>query len=431
MNFPLPNPPARVTLIAGSAVLAVTLCYFGIRGALAAHAFGADTREGYQRTVQLEPTDPRNWYFLGRAYLYDFEPADPAMAVQSLRKSVELDPYSSEAWLELAAAYESQSDSANARQAYLSALRVYPLSADANWSYGNFLLREGEQEQGFTFMRKAVEVEPRRAAEAFSRALRVQPDANLLLEKLLPASPAAYLPVLRLLSDSGDLENAQRVWGRLVELRQKVPMREISNFFEAMLYQGRVADVNRLWPKAAGIMQNAPPPDPAGSLVWDGGFESGYLGWGFAWLPRPTSPDIQMSLDRSEKHSGEQSLRILFNGRLNIDFEDCCHIVATEAGRRYVLSGWIKTQSLTSSEGVRLQIFARSPTKNDWARTEEVHGTQEWKHIQMEWTAPAGTEFATICARRLMSDKPESNIQGAAWIDDVSLVPVEEAEAKP
>jgi hypothetical protein len=49
----------------------------------------------------------------------------------------------------------------------------------------------------------------------------------------------------------------------------------------------------------------------------------------------------------------------------------------------------------------------------------------------MEWTAPAGTEFATICARRLMSDKPESNIQGAAWIDDVSLVPVEEAEAKP
>jgi hypothetical protein len=252
-----------------------------------------------------------------------------------------------------------------------------------------------------------------------------------LLEKLLPASPAAYLPVLRLLSDSGDLENAQRVWGRLVELRQKVPMREISNFFEAMLYQGRVADANRLWPKAAGIMQNAPPPDPAGSLVWDGGFESGYLGWGFAWLPRPTSPDIQMSLDRSEKHSGEQSLRILFNGRLNIDFEDCCHIVATEAGKRYVLSGWIKTQSLTSSEGVRLQIFARSPTKNDWARTEEVHGTQEWKHIQMEWTAPAGTEFATICARRLMSDKPESNIQGAAWIDDVALVPVEEAEAKP
>ena len=303
MNFPLPSPPARVTLIAGSAVLAITLCYFGIRGALAAHAFGADTREGYQRAVQLEPRDPRNRYFLGRAYLYDFEQADPAMAVQSLRKSVELAPYSSEAWLELAAAYESQSDSANARQAYLSALRVYPLSPDANWGYGNFLLREGEQEQGFTFMRRAVEVEPKRSAEAFSRALQVQSDANLLLDKLLPASPAAYLPVLRLLSDSGDLDNAQRVWGRLVELRQKVPMREMSKFFEAMLYQGRVADTNRLWPNRGNYAESA----AAGSGRFAGvgrRIRIGVSGLGICVAPRPTSHDIQMSLDRGEKHSG-------------------------------------------------------------------------------------------------------------------------------
>jgi hypothetical protein len=84
-------------------------------------------------------------------------------------------------------------------------------------------------------------------------------------------------------------------------------MREMSKFFEAMLYQGRVADTNRLWPEAAGIMQNAPPPDPAGSLVWDGGFESGYLGWGFAWHPRPTSHDIQMSLDRGENTAGSNA----------------------------------------------------------------------------------------------------------------------------
>jgi len=30
-----------------------------------------------------------------------------------------------------------------------------------------------------------------------------------------------------------------------------------------------------------------------------------------------------------------------------------------------------------------------------------------------------------------MSDMPESDIQGAAWIDDVSLVPVDEASPTP
>jgi tetratricopeptide (TPR) repeat protein len=431
MNFALASPRTRLFIVISACALAIFLGYFGVRNAIATYYLNLDTRAGYERAVALEPANARNWFLLGRSYLYDFEQSEPALAVQSLRKAVSLDPYSAEALLDLAAAYEGQGDSSDARQAFLAAQHVYPLSADVDWSYGNFLLRQGEQDAAFSEIRKAVGLEPKRAAEAFSRALRVQPDANVLLDKAVPASPAVYLPILLSLSNAAELDNAQLVWNRLVALQQKVPMSEMYFLINELIQQRRVPDAVHAWNQAVSIMQNPPPPDAAGSLLWDGGFESGYTGGGFSWHFIPATSDVQISLDQAEKHSGERSLRILFNGHRNISFEDGCHNIAPEPGRKYLLSAWVKTQSLTSSEGVRLQIFVFTATNNESVVTEDVHGTQPWKQVQLLWVAPPGAGFGSVCVKRKMSDMPESAIEGAAWLDDISMVPVNEDPPKP
>jgi tetratricopeptide (TPR) repeat protein len=431
MNFALASPRTRLFIVISACALAIFLGYFGVRNAIATYYLNLDTRAGYERAVALEPANARNWFLLGRSYLYDFEQSEPALAVQSLRKAVSLDPYSAEALLDLAAAYEGQGDSSDARQAFLAAQHVYPLSADVDWSYGNFLLRQGEQDAAFSEIRKAVGLEPKRAAEAFSRALRVQPDANVLLDKAVPASPAVYLPILLSLSNAAELDNAQLVWNRLVALQQKVPMSEMYFLINELIQQRRVPDAVHAWNQAVSIMQNPPPPDAAGSLLWDGGFESGYTGGGFSWHFIPATSDVQISLDQAEKHSGERSLRILFNGHRNISFEDGCHSIAPEPGRKYLLSAWVKTQSLTSSEGVRLQIFVFTATNNESVVTEDVHGTQPWKQVQLLWVAPPGAGFGSVCVKRKMSDMPESAIEGAAWLDDISMVPVNEDPPKP
>jgi tetratricopeptide (TPR) repeat protein len=412
-------------------LVAILLSYYGVRNARAAHNQELDTRAGYERAVKLEPGDPRNWYLLGRSYLYDLEQPDAQRAQDALRRAVALDPYSAEALVDLANAYDSEGDARKARETFLAADRVYPLSADVAWSYGNFLLRQGDQDEAFREIHKAVELDPKRASEAFSLAQRVQPDANLLLNQAVPATKTVYLSILQSLSSAGDLEAARLVWNRLVALNQKVPMSEMVGYFNELFHQRRASEAGELWPQAVSIMRNAPPPDPPGSLVWDGGFESGYDGGGFAWHFTPATRNVQIAMDTAEKHSGERSLRILFNGRENLNFEDGCHYILPQPGRRYLLSGWIRTQSLTSSEGVRLQIFVFTPTANESVLTEEVHGTQGWKQVQLEWTAPPGASFGTVCAKRVMSDQPGADIQGAAWIDDVSLGPASEASNKP
>src|SRR5882724_3077556 len=428
MKFPLPNSRTRGAVLLFSCALALFLSYLGLRNAFAAHYLGLDTRAGYQRAVRLEPANARNWYLLGRSYLYDIEQPDPARAIEALRKAVALDPYSAEALVDLATAYDGEGETARAREAFLAAQRVYPLSADVCWSYGNFLLRQGEQDAAFREIRKAVELEPKRADEAFSRALRVQPDVNILLDQAVPSAAAAYLPILNSLSATRDLNNAQLVWNRLIALHQQVRMSDMVYFIHELVDQGRIGDAARAWTQAVSIMRNPPPPDPAGSLLWDGGFESGYAGEGFSWRFVRETNDAQISFDRSEKHSGEQSLRILFKGHRNLSFENACHDITPEPGKPYLLSAWVRTESLTSSQGVRLQISAF--TKNEAVATEEVHGTQPWKQIQLHWVAPPGGIYGSVCVRRFMSDMPESDIQGAAWIDDVSLVPVDEASTK-
>src|SRR5262245_45598843 len=97
MNIPLPVRRSRTMLLVVSCALALLISFLAVRNALAAHFLGLDTRSGYERAVRLEPNNPRTWYLLGRSYLYDLEQPDPAKAVNALRKSVELDPYSAEA----------------------------------------------------------------------------------------------------------------------------------------------------------------------------------------------------------------------------------------------------------------------------------------------------------------------------------------------
>ena len=424
MNFPLVNRRARVVLLVCCGALAVFLGFFAVRNAVAVHYLGLDTRDGYVRAVQLEPHNPRNWYLLGRSYLYDLERPDPVQAVSALRKSVELDPYSAEAMLDLAIAYDSEGDRSEARAALVSAQRVYPLSADVAWSFGNFLLRQGEQDAAFAQLRKALELDPKRAAEAFSRAMQMHSDANAVLDKVIPADAGCYLPILRILSDAGEMETAQLVWGRLIGLHQKVPLREAVPFFNALIHERRPDEAARRWPEAVAIMNNPPPTDPAGSLLWDGGFESGFAGGGFSWQFIPVNRNVQISFDGAEKHSGKQSLRVLFNGRENVNFEDACHQFVPEPGQSYLLTAWVKTQSLTSSEGVRLQISAFSGPGVVAAQSNEIHGTQPWTQLSLAWTAPQDSGFGRVCLRRKMSDMPGSDIQGAAWIDDVTMMPV-------
>jgi len=210
MILRLSNSAHRGILVIAAFALAITLSYSSIRNARAVHFAGLQTFEGIEHATHLEPDNARNWYLLGRYWQYNLENPDVRRAIRSYVSALSLNPASSEIWLDLASAYESEANLTAARDAFLHAKKVYPLSAEASWQYGNFLLRQGELEPAFTEMRLAVEADHKRAAEAFSRSLRAGSSIETTLDRVLPPISEAYLDVIWDQTTDGHSGNASK-----------------------------------------------------------------------------------------------------------------------------------------------------------------------------------------------------------------------------
>jgi len=424
MIFSLSSRAARLLLLAA----VVSLCflsYFSIRVARAAHATGFNTGEGYERAVRLEPSNPRNWYLLGRFYQYDFEQSNPEAAQHALLVARALDPVSADTLLDLATNYDEAGKTAEARAAYLEAKNVYPLSAEVLWRYGNFLLRHNEIDVAFPEIRRAVELDPKRGAEAFSRCHRVDPDINGILEQVIPPVLATHLDIIFGLASEGQLDAALQVWQRAKTLPGKLMLMEVYPLANGLVQSLRTKEAVRFWQEATAKVAAPIPPDPPGSIIWDGSFESGYFGGGYSWhFPLPNK-GVLIKTDTSEKHSGAQSLQVMFTGNSNVFFSDLCHWIPFEPNTSYLFSAWVKTKSLTSDQGIRFLIYSSAAGKMTTAGTEEVHGDQPWTNLTLVWTSPSEIVPTQVCAVRGQSDQPNGQIAGSAWIDDVSMTPMD------
>jgi len=429
MILRLSDEISRGLLVCVALLFAAALSFFSIRGARAAHDAELGTAEGFQRATQLEPHNPRNWYLLGRYWQYNMEQPDSPRAVEAYQTALSLNPDSADVLLELGTVYESEGDLASARDAFARAKRTHPASADVSWKYGNFLLRQGDQQSAFAEIRRAVQADPKRTAEAFSRCYRADPDADFLLDHVLPATQQGYSDVIWDLTNDRQTELALAVWKRLIALHPHLAMREVYPM-DNLLMQAQYAKARRVWDEAMNFTDFVAPP-PQGSVIWDGGFESGLNGNDFAWQFTPILQGVQTSFDSGEKHSGSRSLRLSFDGRHNVSFENACARAVVQPATDYVFSAWVHTKALTSDQGVRFWLRAVGVPDAPLVKSTEVHGSQPWTRIETPWKADSNTHVVQVCVTREASEQPESQIQGMAWVDDVALVPEAPGNPKP
>ncbi len=193
----------------------------------------------------------------------------------------------------------------------------------------------------------------------------------------------------------------------------------------------RIAEASRVWDQAvlfAGLVDLQSPP---GSVLWDGGFESSVTGGGFSWLLPEGFRSVQLGTDTQEKHSGNRSLRLIFDGKSNINFAGVCHYVPVQPSTAYRFSAWVKARALTTDQGIRFQLHPLGTQDTSTAVTSEVHGTAPWTLIEMPWSSGKDVQELQVCLVRFPSEEEENKIQGTAWVDDVALVPEPAEHPKP
>jgi hypothetical protein len=193
----------------------------------------------------------------------------------------------------------------------------------------------------------------------------------------------------------------------------------------------RITEARRVWGQAVVVAGLADLQGPAGSLLWDGGFESGVTGGGYSWLFPEGLRNVQISIDAREKHSGSQSLRLTFDGKSIITSTNICHYVPVEPATSYRFSAWVKTRAVTTDQGVRLQLRSLGTQDISAVATPELHGSEPWTHIEIPWSSGKDVQEVQVCLVRYLSDQIENKIKGTIWVDDVALVPEAAEHSKP
>jgi hypothetical protein len=424
MLLRLPNPAARFAVLVFAFALALSVIPLSIRIARASYQSSLGTRAGYEAAVRLEPGNPEYWYLLGRYWQYSLDDPDPRRAIDNFRHALSLNPGYADAWLDLGTVYELEGNIPAARDAYLQARKSYPISAAVAWRYGNFLLRQNEVSAAFAEIRRAVYSDPKRSAEAFSRCWRVDPNVESILEKVIPPDRVAYLAIIHDLTAADQLSDALAVWQHLVSLRPPLSPADATAFADFLIQKDHFDDAYRVWQDAVRLSDATATYQP-GSVLWDGGFESNVPGGGFAWTYSASGPGVLAALDRRQKHAGKQSLRLLFTGNRNIAYDGVCANAMVEPLTTYRFSAWVRTQALTSDEGVRFRLYSYLDSRvSNYTDSLDSRGTQPWTYIEMPWISGKNVHRVRACILRNASRGLAPRIQGTAWIDDVSMVPV-------
>ena len=426
MILRLSDSLSRGLLVAAALLIGAWLSFFSVRAALARYESERVTAAGLKRATELEKGNPEYWYGLGRYQQYNLEQPDSEAAERSYNRATGLNPVYTDALLDLATAYELDGNTGEATKAYLRAKRTYPVSAEVAWRYGNFLLRQGEQNEAYAELKQAIQSDPSRGAAAFSRAYRTNPDLNELFEKLMPADKAAYIGVIWDALGERHLAVAKFAWMRLMRLnpRPQLDWRDVDYFAAQFLSAGEFAEAREVWDQGAATMKLPPLLQPKGTVVWDPSFEahSDANNKAFSWRYSPNE-GVTVTLDNGEKLSGQQSLRISFDGRHDPELDLACTLGLVQPSTTYQFSAWIKTKNLTSDQGVGFRVRGiGDDDPRTILRTTKTLGTTSWMPIEGTWSSGANVRRVQVCAYRDASGN-EERIQGYAWIDDVNLLP--------
>jgi tetratricopeptide (TPR) repeat protein len=389
---------------------------------LADHRIESQNLETMKRGAALVPGNADAWDRLGRYREWSFGEPDPAEAIADYRKAIEKNPLSANYWMDLASAYEAAGDDALAREAYLHAKKIYPVSAQVAWNYGNFLLRHGEPAEGYAEIQRAIRGDPTLLPLAISRVWRSSEDVNVLLEKVLPPDAEAYSQALNFFESIRDAEPGLVVWQRLISLGKPFALPRSFPFLEELIREDRAADARRVWLQALAAA-GLPHDEPANhSSIWDGEFVQEFANGGLGW--RWDSPlGAVIDFDTAPPLVGGRSVRLEFGGGANLSLEAPSEYVPVEPSHSYHFRGNIRTDEITTETGMRFSIVDPHHPGELNLLTDNLMGTNLWTEANAEVTTGADTHFLLIRLYRPPSRLFDNRLSGKVWIAGLSLVP--------
>jgi tetratricopeptide (TPR) repeat protein len=355
----------------------------------------------YEGAILYDPDNAGYHFTLGQIYNYSTQHFDVAGAREHYLAAARLNPDRSSHWLELSKFHEQEGEPERSREAMERALSVDPNYAQTHWSAANLYIRLGDLEAADQELMRTADLDAEFMPQVLDLAWRFYEDPAFIVETHVPGKREANLEALDYFVAQEIEPGAVLVWERLED--EETTPRQRLGYVEFLVNAGKPHE-------AYAVFGNGMDPEDLEG-VYNGDFETEPISGGFDWQYTSTRNE-EVRWVTSEARSGLASLRIDFHGERNVNYGRVNHRLAVVPGRRYELSYAIRTEGLTTDQGVYVEV--------EGERSEAVTGTTYWLDIRLGFTA--SSELALVRVRRDPSDKLDNRIRGSVWIDDVSLI---------
>jgi len=427
MSTRLNHPLQRWIVVSVSAIVSALVAFTAIPVWRADALASQHTESGWTRAAELEPGNGEYWYDLGLFHRLDFDHADLRKSIAELQRALGDDPRSAYYWVDLGDTYEAIGDADAARNAFQNAQRSFPASGEVHWRFGNFLLRQGQNSSAFIEIHSALVSDPRLMELAISRIWRATNDEHALLDSVLPNTDAALTKALEYFGNAGETDAATAAWQKIVAAARPEPLKLSFTLIDLLANHQRSSDAATVWSEALRLSGVGSPAEK--SLIFNGAFEADSANGGLDWRMQPEK-GFAYEYDANTFHSGKRTLRLDFDGTQNLDFQQIWQRVPVKPSTRYQFSAWLRTAAISTDSGIRFEIRQDGKSAPSFL-FDGLTGDHDWTAQQNQFTTAPDTYFLVVILRRTLSRKFDNQISGTAWIDDVSLVPVNSPAKKP
>lgn len=122
-------------------------------------------------------------------------------------------------------------------------------------------------------------------------------------------------------------------------------------------------------------------------------------------------------------------MRIRFQGEGNVDYGHVSQTAVVEPGV-YRFEAQLRTEGLTTDEGVAFRIFDPESRARLDVWTESFTESRDWTRVEKTLRVVPGTRLVEVRVARKPSWKFDNKIQGTAWVDAVSLEKVRQGASR-
>ncbi len=374
-----------------------------------------------EMAVRMAPMDPMTHWRLGNLIQKELHSDQIPRAVAEFEQAVRLAPNDYRLWMDLGAALEQAGEKEKGEKALRTAVKLAPAYAYPHWLLGNLLLRDGRYAEAFAELRKASEANDKFQPQLFNLAWHVNKDDFESLKTAIGETPSAKAQFSQYLVARGRFDEGLRLWSTLGDADKKLNRKAAEAIIVSLVTGKRFHQAVGIWNDVAPTASYRA---QIGQFV-DGGFENGVInapGVLFGWQ-LPSLPQVQITDDKSQGHSGNVSLKINFEVRNQLDAIGVSQLVPVEPNTQYDFECYFKTEKLVSA-ATPIIVFSdladdailvtSPPLPND---------DTDWQRLTLSFKTGPKTEAVRFQINRAKcdADSPVCPIYGTVWYDDFNL----------